>query len=325
MANEHPFYLAGQWHRSADVLPVTNPWDGSVIGLDLAGQRGPGRRGDSRRRRRGRHDAQPAGVRAGRHSRESLVGAEPPADGNRPRPRRRSGQAHQRRAHRSRSRRHDVSRRERRSAPHRRRRDPAGSRPARQGPHRHRAPLPHRARSRPSRRSTSRSTSRRTSWLPPSRPATPSCSSRPPRRRSRRCSSPARSKRPGLPKGALSVLPMSRQLGDRLVTDERFKLLTFTGSSAVGWAMKARAGKKKVILELGGNAGVIVDESADVDWAAKRVGDRRLRVRGPELHLRPARVRARARLRRLRHAASSRASSRSSSATRSTARPTSGR
>jgi glyceraldehyde-3-phosphate dehydrogenase (NADP+) len=75
----------------------------------------------------------------------------------------------------------------------------------------------------------------------------------------------------GLPKGALSVLPMSRQLGDRLVTDERFKLLTFTGSSSVGWAMKARAGKKKVILELGGNAGVIIDESADMDWAAKRV------------------------------------------------------
>ena len=75
----------------------------------------------------------------------------------------------------------------------------------------------------------------------------------------------------GLPKGALSVLPMSRQLGDRLVTDERFKLLTFTGSSSVGWAMKARAGKKKVILELGGNAGVIIDESADVAWAVKRV------------------------------------------------------
>ena len=75
----------------------------------------------------------------------------------------------------------------------------------------------------------------------------------------------------GLPRGALSVLPMSRQLGDRLVTDERFKLLTFTGSSSVGWAMKARAGKKKVILELGGNAGVIVDESADLAWAVKRI------------------------------------------------------
>jgi len=75
----------------------------------------------------------------------------------------------------------------------------------------------------------------------------------------------------GLSKGVLSVLPMSRQLGDRLVTDERFKLLTFTGSSSVGWAMKARAGKKKVILELGGNAGVIIDDSADVAWAVKRV------------------------------------------------------
>jgi acyl-CoA reductase-like NAD-dependent aldehyde dehydrogenase len=75
----------------------------------------------------------------------------------------------------------------------------------------------------------------------------------------------------GLPKGALSVLPMSRQTGDRLVTDDRYKLLTFTGSSAVGWGMKARAGRKKVILELGGNAGVVVDETADVDFAAKRV------------------------------------------------------
>ena len=75
----------------------------------------------------------------------------------------------------------------------------------------------------------------------------------------------------GLPAGALSVLPMSRELGDALVTDDRFKLLTFTGSSAVGWAMKARAGKKKVILELGGNAGVIVEDTANLDWAVKRI------------------------------------------------------
>jgi acyl-CoA reductase-like NAD-dependent aldehyde dehydrogenase len=75
----------------------------------------------------------------------------------------------------------------------------------------------------------------------------------------------------GLPKGALSVLPMSRETGDRLVTDDRYKMLTFTGSSAVGWGMKARAGKKKVILELGGNAGVIVDETADVDFAVGRI------------------------------------------------------
>lgn len=75
----------------------------------------------------------------------------------------------------------------------------------------------------------------------------------------------------GLPPEAISVLPMARATGDRLVTDERFKLLTFTGSSAVGWGMKARAGKKKVILELGGNAGVIVDASADLEFAAARV------------------------------------------------------
>ncbi|MDP8905011.1 MAG: aldehyde dehydrogenase family protein [Chloroflexota bacterium] len=74
----------------------------------------------------------------------------------------------------------------------------------------------------------------------------------------------------GVPAGAVSVLPMSRSLGDRMVSDERFKLLTFTGSPSVGWRMKERAGKKKVVLELGGNAGVIVDESADLEWAIKR-------------------------------------------------------
>jgi glyceraldehyde-3-phosphate dehydrogenase (NADP+) len=75
----------------------------------------------------------------------------------------------------------------------------------------------------------------------------------------------------GLPPGAVSILPMSRELGDRMVADERFKLLTFTGSPAVGWRMKARAGKKHVVLELGGNAGVIVDATADLDWAVKRI------------------------------------------------------
>src|SRR4051795_13482518 len=74
----------------------------------------------------------------------------------------------------------------------------------------------------------------------------------------------------GVPEGMVSILPMSRELGDRMVSDERFKLLTFTGSPSVGWRMKERAGKKKVVLELGGNAGVIVDRSADLDWAVKR-------------------------------------------------------
>jgi acyl-CoA reductase-like NAD-dependent aldehyde dehydrogenase len=75
----------------------------------------------------------------------------------------------------------------------------------------------------------------------------------------------------GVPEGAVSILPMSRELGDRMVADERFKLLTFTGSPSVGWRMKERAGKKKVVLELGGNAGVIVDKTADLDWAVKRI------------------------------------------------------
>lgn len=68
-----------------------------------------------------------------------------------------------------------------------------------------------------------------------------------------------------LPKGAVSVLPMDRSSGNQLVTDERFKLLTFTGSPEVGWAMKKNAGKKKTVLELGGNAGVIVTPSCSLE------------------------------------------------------------
>jgi glyceraldehyde-3-phosphate dehydrogenase (NADP+) len=75
----------------------------------------------------------------------------------------------------------------------------------------------------------------------------------------------------GAPKGSLSVLPMSREVGDAMVEDERFKLLSFTGSPDVGWRMKQRAGMKKVVLELGGNAGVVVDEDADLDFAVGRV------------------------------------------------------
>jgi glyceraldehyde-3-phosphate dehydrogenase (NADP+) len=74
----------------------------------------------------------------------------------------------------------------------------------------------------------------------------------------------------GAPAGSVSILPMTRELGDRMVADPRFKLLTFTGSPAVGWRMKERAGKKKVVLELGGNAGVIVDRTANLDWAVRR-------------------------------------------------------
>ncbi|MFO7842489.1 MAG: aldehyde dehydrogenase family protein [Bacteroidales bacterium] len=73
-----------------------------------------------------------------------------------------------------------------------------------------------------------------------------------------------------LPKGAFSVLPMDREAGNQLVTDERFNMLSFTGSPHVGWKMKANAGKKKIALELGGNAGVIVSEQADINLAVKK-------------------------------------------------------
>ena len=72
----------------------------------------------------------------------------------------------------------------------------------------------------------------------------------------------------GLPPGAFSVLPASRATADRLVTDPRVAKLSFTGSAPVGWDMKARAGKKHVTLELGGNAAVIVDEDAVRDEAS---------------------------------------------------------
>lgn len=74
-----------------------------------------------------------------------------------------------------------------------------------------------------------------------------------------------------LPKGAFSILPCSRDGADLFTTDDRLKLLSFTGSPGVGWALKAKAGKKKVVLELGGNAACIVDEDADLDDAVKRI------------------------------------------------------
>src|ERR1041385_2321732 len=74
----------------------------------------------------------------------------------------------------------------------------------------------------------------------------------------------------GWPDGALNVLPLSNEDASLLVTDERIKLISFTGSAAVGWEIKRRAGKKKVVLELGGNAGVIVHGDADLAWAAER-------------------------------------------------------
>jgi glyceraldehyde-3-phosphate dehydrogenase (NADP+) len=74
----------------------------------------------------------------------------------------------------------------------------------------------------------------------------------------------------GLPPGALNILPCDNTVAEQLVVDPRFKLLSFTGSAPVGWMLKAKCGKKKVVLELGGNAGVIVEPDADLEFAAQR-------------------------------------------------------
>jgi acyl-CoA reductase-like NAD-dependent aldehyde dehydrogenase len=74
----------------------------------------------------------------------------------------------------------------------------------------------------------------------------------------------------GLPDGMVSIVPCTNAVAERMVMDDRFAMVSFTGSAAVGWKLKAKAGRKRVVLELGGNAGVIVEPDADLDYAAER-------------------------------------------------------
>lgn len=74
-----------------------------------------------------------------------------------------------------------------------------------------------------------------------------------------------------LPPGAFSILPCSRSAAEALTTDDRLKLLSFTGSPDVGWALKSKAGKKKVVLELGGNAACVIEPDADLEDATDRL------------------------------------------------------
>ena len=74
----------------------------------------------------------------------------------------------------------------------------------------------------------------------------------------------------GWPREALTVLHAPVEVAQQLATDERIAMLSFTGSAAVGWHLKSIAGKKRVALELGGNAAAIVAPDADIAWAAKR-------------------------------------------------------
>ena len=74
-----------------------------------------------------------------------------------------------------------------------------------------------------------------------------------------------------LPKGMYQVLPVSSKVADGMARDDRFKKISFTGSSEIGWYLKGLDPKKRVTLELGGNAGVIVHSDADLDFAAQRI------------------------------------------------------
>ena len=74
-----------------------------------------------------------------------------------------------------------------------------------------------------------------------------------------------------LPKGMYQVLPVSSKVADGMARDDRFRKISFTGSAGIGWYLKGLDPKKKVTLELGGNAGVIVHSDADLDLAAQRI------------------------------------------------------
>lgn len=74
-----------------------------------------------------------------------------------------------------------------------------------------------------------------------------------------------------MPKGSFSILPARRDGASLFTEDERIKMLSFTGSPDVGWKLKSLAGKKKVVLELGGNAACMVDEDADIEDAVSRI------------------------------------------------------
>lgn len=73
------------------------------------------------------------------------------------------------------------------------------------------------------------------------------------------------------PAGGFSVVPSATGDASALIEDDRIRLLTFTGSPAIGWSLKSQAGRKRVTLELGGNAGVIIHNDADLGYAAERV------------------------------------------------------
>ncbi len=75
----------------------------------------------------------------------------------------------------------------------------------------------------------------------------------------------------GYPDGGLNIVPSPVSVAEKLITDERIKMVSFTGSPEVGWSIKDKAGKKKVSLELGGNAAAVIDADADLDFCTERL------------------------------------------------------
>jgi len=75
----------------------------------------------------------------------------------------------------------------------------------------------------------------------------------------------------GLEKGALTVVPSSPVIAEGMVKDDRIKKISFTGSSEIGWRLKSLCGKKKITLELGGNAAAVVEDDADLGFAVPRL------------------------------------------------------
>ena len=75
----------------------------------------------------------------------------------------------------------------------------------------------------------------------------------------------------GYPPEALSVFVSPNELTEKMVKDERIAYLSFTGSDVVGWRLKSQAGRKRVTLELGGNAAVVLHEDANLDYAIPKI------------------------------------------------------
>jgi len=74
----------------------------------------------------------------------------------------------------------------------------------------------------------------------------------------------------GYPEGAVNIVPCHVEVAQVLIEDPRVRLITFTGSGKAGWAIRSKAGSKRVLLELGGNAAVIIEPDAGLPWAAAR-------------------------------------------------------